>query len=138
MSTKDKEIKESFKGNKYTVTHCKGAMDSLEKALKHVTKSKADSLINGLAVQIERLAEGHRMSNKNFPSEGNLPKQSSTKKFRALKRLPVRGYCWLSDKNKDTYYISHYIYKDQKKLSDKDTEIVGKNWKRIEVNGDEC
>ncbi len=141
VSTKDKEIKESFKGNKYTVTHCKGAMDSLEEALTHVTKGKANSLRDRLAVQIERLAEGHRMLKEHFPQEGNLPKQknqSATKKFRALKRLPVRGYCWLSDRNKDTYYISHYVHKDYDKLKKQDVDTVGKNWKRIEVDGDEC
>lgn len=81
------------------------------------------------------------MSNEHFASEGNLPKQpnqSITKKFKALKRLPVRGYCWLSDRKKDTYYISHYVHKDYNKLKKQDIDTVGKNWKRIEVDDDEC
>ncbi len=95
-----------------------------------------------MILQIQRLADGERMSKENFPQEGELPKSKNnpnkTKKFNALKRIPIRGYCWLSEKHHDTYFISHYIYKDYDKLKERDTEIVGRNWKRIEVDGDEC
>jgi hypothetical protein len=90
--------------------------------------------------QIERLADGQRMSKENFPQEGNLPKrkgQQRAKKFNALKRIPIRGYCWLSDRCKNTYFISHYVYKDYDDLKDSDTKRVGANWRRIEEDGDE-
>lgn len=81
------------------------------------------------------------MSKENFPQEGVLPKQknqSIAKKFNALKRIPIRGYCWLSGIHSNTYFISHYVYKNYDKLKEKDTAIVGKNWIRIEVNSYEC
>jgi len=55
----------------------------------------------------------------------------------ALKRIPVRGYCWRSERCENTWFISHYVYKDYQKLKARDTERLGKNWLRIEVNGDE-
>ena len=135
------ELKNSFNGKRFKVIHCKWAVDSFEKALVHVDSKKNKSFRRGLVLQIQRLADGERMSKENFPQEGNLPKtkgQSKAKKFNALKRIPIRGYCWLSDKHPNTYFISHYVYKDFGKLKEKDTSIVGKNWTRIEVNGDEC
>jgi hypothetical protein len=81
------------------------------------------------------------MSKENFPQEGDLPKkagQQKAKKFNALKRIPLRGYCWLSDRHDKTYFISHYVYKNYDALKGSDTNIVGKNWKRIEEDGNEC
>ncbi|NOX67160.1 MAG: hypothetical protein GXO85_15520 [Chlorobi bacterium] len=80
------------------------------------------------------------MSKENFPQEGDLPKrvgQQAAKKFNALKRLPVRGYCWFSEMYPNTYFISHYVYKNYAKLKSKDTAKVGDNWGRIEVDKDE-
>jgi len=91
-------------------------------------------------MQIQRLADGSRMSKENFPQEGELPKlagQQKSKKFNALKRIPIRGYCWLSEKHPNTYFISHYVFKDYDKLKEKDTKKVRDNWNRIEVGDDE-
>ena len=60
------------------------------------------------------------------------------KKFRALKRIPIRGYCWLSETHKNTYFISHYVAKKKNKLDQSDTDKVQANWRRIEVDGDDC
>jgi hypothetical protein len=89
--------------------------------------------------QIQRLADGHPMSNENFPLEGELPGTGHKKKqrFRALKKIPVRGYCWKSEKHPNTWFISHYIHKKQNKLSDSDTQKVRNNWHRIEIQDDE-
>jgi hypothetical protein len=136
----DKKIQNNFEGEKFKVIHCKGAVESYEESLRHVDSQKRKSFTRSMIIQIQRLADGQRMSKENFPQEGVLPKQkeqSKTKKFNALKRIPIRGYCWLSDVHPNTYFISHYVYKDYGKLKDKDTAIVGKNWTRIEVNGDE-
>jgi len=43
----------------------------------------------------------------------------------------------LSEKHSNTYFISHYVYKDYEKLKTKDTKKIGNNWNRIEVDGDE-
>jgi len=110
-----RDLKSSHEGKKFKVTHCIGAVDSLNVALSHVGAKKRDSLIRGLVLQIQRLADGMRMSKENFPQEGDLPKlpgKGKAKKFNALKRLPIRGYCWLSEKHSNTYFISHYVYKD--------------------------
>ena len=90
--------------------------------------------------QIERLANGHRMSKESFPVEGDLPAlpNGGSKKFNALKRIPLRAYCWRSGGRPGVYYISHYVYKNYNKLKTSDAVRVGENWKRIEVNGDEC
>jgi hypothetical protein len=128
-------------GKKYTIVHCKGALKSLDKALNGVEARKRDKFRRSVSQQIDKLASGSRMSKENFPPEGNLPKkagQKDTKKFNALKRIPVRGYCWLSNKYPNTYYISHYIKKDFNDLDARDTEKVGNNWRRIEEDNDEC
>ena len=137
---KEGEFRNSYKGSKFIVIHCKGALGSYEAALSKVDRRKHKSFTRGLILQIEKLANGHRMSKENFPKEGELPKrkgQQNTNKFNALKRIPIRGYCWLSEQHENTYFISHYIYKDHDKLKDSDVERVGANWRRIEEQGDE-
>jgi hypothetical protein len=137
----DTALKDRYTGEKFTVVHCEGAKDSFDEAMNSVEKRKHKSFTRGVIQQIERLAKGQRMSKENFPQEGDLPKrvgQAKAKKFNALKRIPLRGYCWLSETKPHTYFISHYIYKDQKKLKSADTERVGANWRRIEEQGDEC
>jgi len=110
------------------------------KALEGVNAKERNKFTVRMILQIEKLANGDKLSEGNFPQEGNLPKKSGqqhTKKFRALKRMPLRGYCWLSDKHENTYFISHYIYKAKNKLDTKDTAKVGTNWTRIEEKNDE-
>ena len=135
------DFKKGFVGSKFSIKHCKNALESFEDALTHVDSRKMKAFKRQMAMQIQKLADGHRMSKENFPQEGELPclpGKRKGKKFNALKRIPIRGYCWLSDKYPQTYFISHYVYKDYGKLKDKDTTIVGNNWLRIEVNDDEC
>jgi len=137
----DDKPKDGYKGSKFTVIHCEEALKSYVAALSSVDARKRKSFTRGITQQIERLADGHRMSRENFPQEGDLPKrkgQQRAKKFNALKRIPIRGYCWLSDRHENTYFISHYVYKDYDDLREGDTNKVGANWRRIEENGDEC
>lgn len=136
----DNEFKDEITGSAFRVVHCEGARESFEQALKRVEARKHGSFRRGMVQQIQRLADGHRMSGENFPIEGELPKKlngESAGHFRALKRIPVRGYCWRSECCENTWFISHYVYKDYQKLKARDTERLGKNWIRIEVNGDE-
>ena len=130
-----------YTGEKFTIIHCKGALDSYLEALGHVNRNKHKSFTNAIIHQINRLANGHRMSKENFPQEGSLPNkkgQQKRKKFNALKRIPIRGYCWLSECKNNTYFISHYVFKDYNKLQETDTKKVATNWHRIEESGDEC
>ncbi len=93
-----------------------------------------------MIVQLNRLANGGRISKDSFPKEGQLPKQpgqQNTKYFYALKKIPIRAYGWYSERESGKFFISHYIYKDRNKLSEADTKRVGANWTRIEENGDE-
>jgi len=134
------DIKQSFTGGKFKIIHCKGAKESFREALSHVSSKKAKSFTRGMTLQIQRLADGQRMSKENFPQEGELPKrvgQIKSKKFNALKRVPIRGYCWLSERCTDTYFISHYTYKNYSKLKQRDINIISANWRRIEVDNDE-
>jgi len=126
-----KELARRYQGARFTVEHCEGAIESFEEALIHVTPhNKKKSLKRSMVLLIERLADGRPMSKENFPSEGQLP--SSAGKFHAFKKLPIRAYCWLSQKYPNTYFISHYIYKDQQKLDKRDTNRVHANWREKE------
>jgi len=135
-------LETEYIGTKFRIVHCKGAIDSFNEAINSVQAgNKRKSFIRGIVSQIERLANGQRLSTENFKVEGELPKlkgQFKSKKFKALKRKPIRGYCWLSERHKNTYFISHYVHKDYKKLKETDSNKVGNNWQRIEVKGDEC
>lgn len=139
-NVKSRKLQNSYQGSKFELTHCEGAIKSFEEAMTHVDPRKGKSFLRAIEMQIQRLVDGHRMSKENFPQEGELPKrkgQQKAKKFNALKRIPIRGYCWLSDKYPHKYFISHYVYKDYDKLQEADTKKVGANWTRIEVGNDE-
>jgi hypothetical protein len=131
------ELQEFYKGARFTVMHCAGARDSFNKALQRIEKAKRLSLTNQIVIQITRLASGAQMSNASFPKEGELPRKSgrAKKHFYALKKIPLRVYCWYSDRIPGTIFISHYTYKDRQKLADSDTSKVGLNWIRVEENG---
>jgi len=123
-----KELNNKYKGSRFTVEHCDGAIKSFEEALVSVTPhNKKNSVKRAIIQLIARLADGKPMSKENFPQEGNLPKSSG--KFNAFKKLPIRAYCWLSKKHPNTYFISHYTYKDKQKLDKRDTDRVHANWR---------
>lgn len=141
MNNNNNKPKDRHKGSVFTVVHCEGALESYIDALNSVNAGRRKSFTRRIIQQIERLADGHTMSKENFPQEGELPKrkgQHKAKKFCALKRIPIRGYCWRSEQHENTYFISHYVYKDYDDLKKSDTKRVGTNWRRIEENGDEC
>lgn len=126
---------DEYEGSRYTVVHCNGAEDSFFKELgKHVPKNKHPGYKARMRRIIERLADGHRMSNENFPKEGKLPDGSH---FRALKRNPLRAYIWQSKSHPATFFISHYVYKNYRKLKDKDVKKTCDNWNIYEEKNDE-
>lgn len=123
---------DDYSGTKYKVIHCEGAKDSFFKELfEHVPKDKHDNYMARMRRLRERLADGHKMSNENFPKEGKLPDGNH---FRALKKIPLRAYIWQSKKHQGTFFVSHYIYKNFDKLKESDTKKVCDNWYIYEEN----
>jgi len=135
----DDELDESYAGRIFVVRHCSGANRTYKDSVAKVPASQRKKYKRWMEMQIRRLAGGLRLSVDSFPQEASLPGLPGRpgKKFRALKRIPIRGYCWKSEIQPNTYFISHYILKKKDGLSDSDIEKVRNNWTRIEVNGDE-
>ncbi len=128
------KLKDRYPGSVANLVHCDKALQSWLKALESVKANEKKGFVRKIEHQINRLLSGQRMSEENFPREGKLPDGSY---FHALKKIPIRGYCWLSPNRKGTYYMSHYVYKNYQKLKAKDTEKVCFNWNKIEVDRDE-
>ena len=118
-----------YKGSKYNVIHCDGAIDSLNKAMERVPAHEKRTRKAQMLRLIERLGDGMNMPRDSFPDEGVLPDGSN---FKAFKKLPLRAYLWLSKRYQNTYFISHYIYKDYQKLKKSDIEKVKANWRKKE------
>lgn len=126
-------------GSLLRIVHCKGAWDSFLEALECVPANKRNSIKAQMDLLIRRLSNGVRLSKDSFPPEGPLPSHAGRpgKQFYAFKKIPVRAYGWYSERVERTFFISHYIYKSKDKLAAKDTSRVQRNWRRIEVDGDE-
>lgn len=133
------ELEDSYTGQRFVVRHCLRARESFVKALEGVPSKQKKKFIHWMEMQIKRLADGKPMSTENFPQEGPLPNKPGKKRrcFKALKKLPIRGYCWKSERHPNVWYISHYIHKKKDPLSEQDIKKVGNNWTRIEDKGDE-
>lgn len=132
---KDGALQSRYVGEQSDIVHCDGAIESFRDALSRLQKGKAATLTRGMILQIERLASGQRLSKEHFRQEGSLPGCDGTAsggKFYALKRLPIRAYCWKSSVRKSTWYISHYTVKDHQKLKQKDIDRIAKNWREVE------
>lgn len=140
MSEQPEVLLREYEGRRFRIVHCDGAVESYREALKHIRSGRAASFTRGVVVQIRRLADGQPMSKENFPREGELPRQrgqQGAKYFNALKKIPIRGYCWRSAAKPDTYFISHYVYKDYDDLAERDVQKVANNWRRIEESGND-
>jgi len=126
-------------GSLLRVVHCKGAWDSFTEALESIPANKRSSVKSQMDLMVKRLANGERLSKDSFPPEGLLPSRAGkpAKQFYAFKKIPIRAYGWYSERQEKTFFISHYIFKNQDKLAQKDTTRIQGNWKRIEVDGDD-
>jgi len=134
-------VQSVYKGECHTVVHCAGALKTLKIAIKSVTPAKRQvSMMASLQVQIERLSSGKRSADLSVRKEGSLPSYNGkpAKNFWAIKRIPIRGYYWESERMFMTYFISHYIYKDFDDLHDSDVTKVCNNWDRIERGQHDC
>lgn len=130
---------EMINGSLLRIVHCLYAWESFIEALEHMPPNKRDSIKTQMDVMVNHLANGKRFSKDSFPQEGLLPSSPGKpgKHFYAFKKIPIRAYGWYSERFKKTFFISHYVYKKQDKLAQKDTIRVQGNWTRIEVDGDE-
>ena len=133
-------VQSTYKGECHTVVHCSGAMKSLAIAIKSVSPTKKQrAMMISLQLQIERLSSGKRAPDLSVRKEGLLPSYDGKpgKSFWAIKKIPIRGYFWESERVYMTYFVSHYIYKDFDELHDSDVQKVCNNWDRIERGLDE-
>ena len=134
-------MKGSIQGECHRIVHCKGALKSLSESLKSVTPAKKQkSMLISLTLQLERLVSGKRTPDLSARKEGVLPSLNGkpAKNFWAIKKIPIRGYYWESDRHHMTFFMSHYIYKDFDRLDDADVQKVRNNWERIERGCDDC
>ena len=112
------------------IIKCDGAEESLDEALLNIPNpDRQQQYRSWLKVIFEKRSRGERLSTGTLVSEGDLPDKN---KFYAMKKIPIRAYFWVSSSIKSTIFISHYRYKDSKKLDPKDTNRVCKNWKKYE------
>jgi len=114
------------RGSKRRVIHSPGALDSWEKVAAQLPDRKATEIEGFLIGLFDAWVGNSRLHTRWAEPEGNL---SKTKKFFAIKRIPIRAYFWYSDVHKDTIVISHYVYKKWQKLKAKDIKQVKLNWK---------
>lgn len=126
---------ETYTGTKLIIEYVDGAEESWDEMLRTlaVNISKEDArkkLTARLIARIMQLANGGQLrSPDHWNKEGNLP---DGKFFYAIKANHLRAYGWYSSKHKGTFFISHFIYKDQQKLAAADTGRVCNNWHDIE------
>ncbi len=92
-------------GCKYCIIHCEGAVESFNRAIAKHPKNKRTQYEAQMTAIMKRLGDGGSMSNENFPQEGELPDKSH---FRALKKIPIRAYIWLSKKTPNIYLYTAF------------------------------
>jgi len=119
---------QDYEGSTYKVIHCEKAVNSFYDAASSIKPvRKRQTLENFMVKLIRRIANRERLSTASYAPEGRLPEKAG--KFYALKKIPIRGYCWQSKKYPGTIFISHYIFKNKQKLDKKDIEKVASHWK---------
>lgn len=119
---------EPFQGLKLRIEYCDGCRASLDEALaafgqvKHRDQARAK-----IRALLERLGNtGTLRTPKSFNTEAALPGNAGH--FYAVKHHELHAYGWFSQKHPATFIVSHYTYKNWKKLRDADTERVHRHW----------
>lgn len=126
-----------FVKNGVTIRHCIKARETLDRIIsKHQLGLKTESIMRKFSAALERLCE-RPISSERLTVEAELPSFHGRGggRFYAFKEKPLRVYMWRSQRFEDTWYISHYIVKDQQELSETDKGKVHANWYRVEVEG---
>jgi hypothetical protein len=117
---------ENIVGERFTIKFCDGAQSSLEQALQRVAPTqKRKKTIASILALLVRISNGQKIAADSIAQEGKLP---NGKLFKALKKLPLRCYFWYSSTYKGVIFVSHFVYKDYKKLAKTDIERISKNW----------
>jgi hypothetical protein len=112
---------------------CEGAEESFRLALDRASSgNRKRKLILRKRVDsyIARICSQKRLAKSSFCKEGELPGGGD---FYAIKKIPIRLYCWFGKNQKGTLFISHAIYKDQNKLSPADVDRVAKSFRTWDV-----
>ncbi|MDZ7825666.1 MAG: hypothetical protein U5R48_06225 [Gammaproteobacteria bacterium] len=97
------------------VRWCDGAEETFNEALDKACSGnpkRIQTFRDRVARYIERLETGQQLSAANFPHEGYLPNGHP---FYAIKKIPIRLYCWFSRTKPGVLFISHAYYKKQQK-----------------------
>ncbi|WP_287963470.1 hypothetical protein [Alcanivorax sp.] len=106
------------------------SVPSWREAISHLEPARADSAYARMNARLKRLANYARLrSPDQFRKEGTLP---DGKDFYAVKAGKVRCYGWYSTKYKGVFIVSHFAFKQQKKLDPADERRVNNSWARIE------
>lgn len=130
MEHRQKSNNQDLIGKVFTIKFCQGAEKSLIQAIARVSPTqKKDKLYAKIFVLLKRISNSERLAQGEVVSEGSLPNK---KKFKALKKIPIRCYFWYSDKHSKVIFVSHFIYKDFDSLSQRDVNKVVSNWKEME------
>ena len=121
-------------GKRLTICHCEENAESSSwaEAFSHYSRSKdkGKELRARMLVRLKLLAENGQLRSPDYwNKEAKLPNDSH---FYAVKVLNIRAYGWFSTKHSGVFLISHYSYKNSKKLSKKNTNKIIANWRKFE------
>jgi len=119
-------------GPRVEIRHCEKTPEtgSWKEAVSHIREAQIQKIRAQMKARQDVLSEGKQLrSPDHFNKEGILP---NSKDFYAIKAGDIRAYCWFSRKESGVLWISHYAYKDSKKLGKDDTAQVIQNWRKHE------
>lgn len=121
---------EDLVGKVFTIKFCNGAQDSFIQASSRISpvQKRTKSIAKMLSL-LTRISNGEKLAAGEIVTEAKLP---SKKKFKALKKIPIRCYFWYSDTYQNVIFVSHFIYKDFNDLDKRDIERVCENWRNME------
>lgn len=122
-----KDLKHSKR--RLTIRHCESSpkTGSWKDAISHIKAKKVEQVHAQMKARQEALSKaGQLRFPDHFNTEGILP---DGKSFYAIKVGKIRAYGWFSD---GEFWISHYAFKDSRKLGKDDTARVIKNWREQE------
>lgn len=118
-------------GSARKIEFCEGAQESRDEALSHFSSQKeAMSAYAQMISRLERLEQGAQLKSPDqMRKEAELPKGY----FYAIKTPKrLRAYGWYSNTHKGVFFISHFAFKKNQKLDQKDTNKVTANWFKYE------
>jgi len=134
MSKKDHPVAKEWKGKAYTLKHCDKAGKSYDKEIQHVAPTrKQEKFQTFFRKTYERITGGQRLSNDSVAKEATIKGTAgfcnkNDMHFYAFKKLPMRSYFWYSPYREQLIFVSHYKFKNYRKLDPADIEKVRNNF----------